>query len=502
MRRSHILIRFTATLLYPSLALDNGLALTPPMGVNTWNSFRCDNVTAVNIKAFADVMVSNGLKDAGYQYVNMDDCWSTGRDPHTGELIADPSAFPLGMNELSDYVHKKGLLLGIYGDRGVKTCAGRPGSLDFEEQDAKTYAAWEIDYLKEDSCFAKFDHDSAFREYRKMRNALNATGRHIYLSLCGWNEWYAEAGKDIGNSWRIAADSDDWPHVYIAARTNERLAQYATPGGWNDPDMLIGSVQSNAIYITPRQQRTQFSLWSIMSAPLLIGSDLQTLSKHDLDTLTNMKVIGVNQDVKASAQGAPVFSNCPVFKAKEQNLFKPWYYPISKAYEIVLGLAIAALATGLCFVGSLACACTCRQHKNMGVGCAICGCILMVACATLAIYMRINIPTVDDCQQTWVKRLSSNGATDVAVLLVNWGTSAKTVDWCNASCLANLGFPNGACAENLWFDYEPESGQSSRWLRSISGIVPGDGGSIFYRLSSSQASCTNTSSAQQTSLMM
>jgi len=226
----------------------------------------------------------------------MDDCWAKGRNAD-GTVFPDSQQFPLGIKDVSDYVHSKGLLFGIYTDRGVLTCAGRPGSEKYEKIDAQTYASWGVDYLKEDSCNAPADHETAFAQYGLMRDALNATGRKIYFSLCGWNSWYAPPGYSLGNSWRIAGDCNKWHDVLNAIDTNAPLTQYGGPGGWNDPDMLLGSNTKTAAYLSPDQSRTMFSLWSVMAAPLLIGSNIFALNAWDLATYSNAEVIAVNQDV-------------------------------------------------------------------------------------------------------------------------------------------------------------------------------------------------------------
>jgi len=284
-------------------ALDNGVGMTPAMGYNTWNDFRC-NINAQDIMSAADAIVKQGLDKVGFKYVNIDDCWANSRDSN-GTIIADEKTFPNGIKAVADYVHGKGLKFGIYSDRGTKTCAGRPGSETFEKVDADTYAAWGVDYLKEDSCYASDDHNTAFKQYGVMRDALNATGRDIYFSLCGWNSWYAPQGWSLGNSWRIAGDCNTWPNVLNAIDTNAPLAQYARPGGWNDPDMLIGSSVSTAAHLTPDQSRTMFSLWSVMAAPLLIGSNIRALNDFDLQTYLNSEVIAVDQDA-AGIQGIRV----------------------------------------------------------------------------------------------------------------------------------------------------------------------------------------------------
>ncbi len=233
--------------------------LTPAMGYNTWNDFRCNGISAANVMAVADKIIELGLNFAGYHYVNIDDCWCTGRENGTNVLIPDPVAFPNGMKAVADYVHSlvcwhstascintnflirvilQGLKFGIYTDRGTNTCAGRPGSQGYEALDAQTFASWGVDYVKEDSCNAPSDPPSAFQQYGTMRDALNAvrfcqrylfvcsfisdldvlvqTGRPIYFSLCGWNSWYAPVGWTLGNSWRIAGDCNQWPSVYNA----------------------------------------------------------------------------------------------------------------------------------------------------------------------------------------------------------------------------------------------------------------------------------------------
>jgi alpha-galactosidase len=275
-------------------ALDNGLAIRPAMGYNTWNDYEC-NVTAQDIMDSADAIVRQGLDLVGYKYVNLDDCWAVSRDKN-GVIVPDPVRFPDGIKAVADYVHNLDLYFGIYTDRGNLTCQRRPGSLGYEAIDAQTYAAWGVDYLKEDSCYATERHEEAFQQYGKMRDALNATGRPIYFSLCGWEAWYAPQGQSLGNSWRIAGDCTDWPTVLNAIDTNANLAPYAGSGGWNDPDMLIGSANVTKFSLSPVQSRTMFSMWAVMTAPLLIGSNVRNLSAWDLQTYTNTEVIAVNQD--------------------------------------------------------------------------------------------------------------------------------------------------------------------------------------------------------------
>jgi alpha-galactosidase len=226
------------------------------------------------------------------------------------------------MKYIADYAHSKGLKFGIYSDRGTQTCAGRPGSQGYEKKDADTYASWGVDYLKEDSCHASDDHNTAFQQYGSMRDALNATKREIYFSLCGWNSWYAPQGWTLGNSWRIAGDCNTWPNVLNAIDTNVPLTEYAHPGGWNDPDMLIGSDTAAAAHLTPTQSRTMFSLWSVMAAPLLIGSNIRKLNSWDLQTYSNEEVIAVDQD-RAGRQGQRLAGG-NLYQGSNKSTYNVW----------------------------------------------------------------------------------------------------------------------------------------------------------------------------------
>jgi len=300
-----------ALLLGCASALNNGVGRTPAMGYNTWNDFRCSGITAANIMAAADKMVEYGLLQVGFNHLNIDDCWSVGREPN-GTLIPDPTGFPDGIGAVADYVHSKGLKYGMYTDRGVNTCAGRPGSQGYEVIDANTFAGWGVDYLKEDSCNATQVPEEAFYQYGVMRDALNQTGRHIYFSLCGWEDWYAPVGFSLGNSWRINGDAYEWPYMVAAIFVNQNLSTFAHPGGWNDPDMLVGSNPQAAVFVTPDQSRTQFSLWSVMAAPLLIGSNMLNMSGYDLETYTNTEIIAVDQD-PLGIQSTVIWENCQNF---------------------------------------------------------------------------------------------------------------------------------------------------------------------------------------------
>jgi alpha-galactosidase len=276
----------------PAIALDNGLARTPQMGWNDWNTFFC-NVNESLIRETADVMVSSGMAAAGYKYVNIDDCWSTKSRDANGNLVPDPQKFPSGMKALADYVHAKGLKLGIYSSAGTTTCAGYPASLGYEQRDAALWASWGIDYLKYDNCG---DHQgkTGLQRYTAMRDALAATGRPILYSLCNWgqeNVW--TWGMPVGNSWRTTGDiAANWNSVMGILDQQVGLEAYSGPGGWNDPDMLEVGVGA----LTATEGRAHFSLWSLLNAPLIAGNDIRSMSAETRSILTNTEVIAVNQD--------------------------------------------------------------------------------------------------------------------------------------------------------------------------------------------------------------
>ncbi len=185
---------------------ENGLGTVPAMGYNTWNDLQCQNMNEAAILNVFNVWVAQGMHKLGYRFINLDDCWQAQNRSSDGSILADPVRFPRGIKFLADEAHSRGLLFGIYTDRGTMTCQKRPGSLGFEIKDALTYADWGIDYVKEDSCYATQNHSIAFEQYAKMRDSLNATGRPMLFSLCGWRDWYAPAGASLGNSWRISPD--------------------------------------------------------------------------------------------------------------------------------------------------------------------------------------------------------------------------------------------------------------------------------------------------------
>ncbi|MEC0167039.1 RICIN domain-containing protein [Paenibacillus graminis] len=279
-------------------ALNNGLAQTPPMGWNSWNYYAC-NVDENKIKEAADLLVSTGMKDAGYKYVVIDDCWQTGRDAN-GTILADPVKFPSGMKALADYIHSKGLLFGLYTDAGYTTCAGRPGMYNHEVQDALTFASWDVDYVKVDWC-DNGGMDPQTR-YTLIRDALLNSGRDILFSICNWGinkPWIW--GAATGNMWRTTDDIFDfWQRVTWIIDQNYPLANFAGPGRWNDPDMLmVGNYGTGAVFgegMTDTEYRSHFSMWAIMAAPLIAGNNLSSMTAYTRATLMNSEVIAIDQD--------------------------------------------------------------------------------------------------------------------------------------------------------------------------------------------------------------
>lgn len=298
------------------------LALTPPMGWNSWNKFGC-NINEELIRQIADAMVSSGMKDAGYEYVVIDDCWHGQRDS-LGFIHPDPKLFPSGIKALADYIHSKGLKFGIYSCAGYKTCAGRPGSRGHEYQDALRYAEWGVDYLKYDWC--NTEGLNAEGAYMTMRDALYEAGRPIVFSICEWgsnNPWFW--GPKIGHLWRTTGDivarfdtADargrwrSWGVVQIIDKTAD-LRAYAGPGHWNDPDMLqVGNGMS------VNEDRAHFSMWCMLAAPLMAGNDLRNMSADTLQILTNHEVIAVDQD-KLGVQG---------FRYSAKDGLEVWFKPL------------------------------------------------------------------------------------------------------------------------------------------------------------------------------
>ncbi len=274
------------------------LAKTPPMGWNSWNKFACD-VSEDLIKEMADAMVASGMKDAGYEYIVIDDCWQVDRDAE-GNIIVDSDRFPSGIKALADYVHSKGLKFGIYSDAGTATCQGRPGSRGYEFRDARTYAEWGVDYLKYDWCNTGTQNAEA--SYKLMRDALYKAGRPIVFSICEWGSnkpW--EWGAETGHLWRTTGDIQDhwsaelnWGGLGVLQIIDKQvpIRKYSGPGGWNDPDMLeVGNGG-----MTESEYRAHFSMWCMLSAPLMAGNDLADMDESTKEILMNKEVIALDQD--------------------------------------------------------------------------------------------------------------------------------------------------------------------------------------------------------------
>lgn len=276
------------------------LGKTPQMGWNSWNHFAC-NVSEKIIRDTADAMVKSGMKAAGYEYVNIDDCWHGERDA-AGNIQPNAEHFPSGMKALADYVHSKGLKIGIYSDAGAKTCGGRPGSRGHEYQDALTYANWGIDYVKYDWCDTK--GLNAEQAYITMRDAIRKAGRPMLFSICEWGDNKpGEWAKDVGHSWRTTGDIypcwncelghgswSSWGVLRILDK-QDGLRKHAGPGHWNDMDMLeVGNGMTEA------EDRAHFSIWAMLASPMIAGNDLRTMNESTRKILTNKDIIAINQD--------------------------------------------------------------------------------------------------------------------------------------------------------------------------------------------------------------
>lgn len=304
----------------------NQLCPTPPMGWMTWNLFKGD-INEQLIRETADAMVSEGLAAAGYKYIFIDDLWQGGRDMHNN-IIPDPQKFPSGIKALADYVHSKGLKLGIYSDAAQLTCAGATASLGFEEQDARTFASWGIDYLKYDYCNAPEDSATARQRYHAMATALQKSGRDIALGVCEWGqrqaeEWCAQVG---GQLWRTSYDVRDmWKDVVKQGgmgildiiNVTAPLASYVNHTQWPDMDMLVVGLRGKGgpssdlggTGCSDTEYQTQMSMWCMMSSPLAMTNDLRKLTPADRRILLNPEIIAINQDSLGLAAQRKVFNN-------------------------------------------------------------------------------------------------------------------------------------------------------------------------------------------------
>ena len=302
-----------------------GLALTPPMGWNSWNTFQT-NISEALVKETADKMVSSGMRDAGYVYLVLDDGWmAKKRDSLTGDLVADPAKFPNGMKVVADYVHAKGLKFGLYNCAGTLTCAGYPGTRGYEYQDARYYAKQEIDYLKFDWCSS--NGINAKEAYGTMSKALKTAGRPIVFSLCEWGQnkpW--QWASNVGHLWRSTGDitaqftgkkvMGDWSALGVTTILDQQdsLRKYAGPGHWNDPDMLeVGNG------LSMNENRAHFTLWSLLAAPLIAGNDIRKMSAETAAILTNKDVTAINQD-KLGIQA---------YRAVTKDSIETWIKPLS-----------------------------------------------------------------------------------------------------------------------------------------------------------------------------
>lgn len=299
------------------------LALKPPMGWNSWNTFGCEINERV-IRETADYMAANGFLEAGYNIITVDDCWMAASRNEEGDLVADPKAFPSGMKALGDYLHSKGFLFGIYEDAGVLTCAGRPGSFGHERRDARKFAEWGVDLLKYDFCYTT-PGSNEVNLYRRMGQALRETGRDIIFSGCWGNDgvwkWMRSCGAHM---WRLTGDiKDSWESIAEVGFGAVGLEAYAGPGGWNDPDMLVVGLDGEG-YVgkigggcTVNEYQAHFAMWCMLSAPLLMGHDVRKTSPEIKDILFNKDLLAINQDdLGVAAYRMPTVNNYADILAK------------------------------------------------------------------------------------------------------------------------------------------------------------------------------------------
>ena len=298
------------------------LAPTPPMGWNSWNTFS-ENINEELIRTTADVMVSEGLLAAGYQYLIIDDCWSLKQRDSSGRLAADPEKFPNGMKALADYVHAKGLKFGMYSCCGTLTCAAYPGSFEHEFSDAKQFAEWGVDYLKYDNCYKPSSQADPML-YRRMGAALKNCGRDILFAACQWGtedvwQWIRSTGA---HTYRSTGDiQDSWSSIEKIARSQLEKQCFQGPDCFNDMDMLVVGMYGKGMnpYIsiggcTDEEYQTHFTLWAMMGSPLIIGCDVRAMSEQAKTILTNQDLIAINQDPECrSCYQLPTYSSPDAF---------------------------------------------------------------------------------------------------------------------------------------------------------------------------------------------
>lgn len=323
MKRTLFLLSFFCFSTIVNAQKFEGLAATPPMGWNSWNTFHTD-INEQLIKETADALVSSGMRDAGYVYLVLDDGWMAMERDSEGNLVPDPKKFPGGLKALVDYVHAKGLKFGMYNCAGTLTCQKFPGTRGYEYQDARNYAAWNIDYLKYDWCNTK--GINAQEAYTTMSKALKAAGKPMVFSLCEWGvnkpwQW----GAPVGQLWRTTEDiyqifdsvhnEGTWNSLSVMRiiDENDSLRKYAGPGHWNDPDMLeVGNGMSYT------EDKTHFSIWAMMAAPLIAGNDIRKMSAQTKAILINKAVISIDQD-PLGIQG---------FKFADTDSLQTWFKPL------------------------------------------------------------------------------------------------------------------------------------------------------------------------------
>ena len=342
---------------------------TPPMGWNTWNTFG-PNINEKLILESADAMVENGLLDAGYKYLVIDDIWALKERGADGRIVPDPEKFPHGMKYVADYVHSKGLKFGMYSCAGYLTCAGYPASYDYEWVDAKTFAEWGVDFLKYDFCF----HPATVRPdtlYKRMSLALANCGRDIVFSACSWGsentkQWIKETGADM---WRSTGDiNDSWESIKSLAQSQLQVQEYNGKGCFNDMDMLVVGMNGKGNVgfkgCSKEEYRTHFSLWALLSSPLMIGCDIRDMDADTKEILLNKDVIAVSQDPKGCE---PFFVNNYVWRVNEER--KSDSEPHFKKYPLDIPIIARYLNNGDIALGVFNFTDSAASRWNMTITC-------------------------------------------------------------------------------------------------------------------------------------
>ncbi|KAJ4130142.1 hypothetical protein NW768_007124 [Fusarium equiseti] len=329
----------------------------PALGWNGWNQGQCNAASEKVALDTAKTFIRLGLKDAGYQYVNIDDCWSTKQRDSKGNLVPDPKKWPRGIKPVVDEIHSMGLKFGLYGDRGVKTCAGYPGSQGHEKQDAQLLASWGVDYWKYDNCYTECytgnaadiqtcpdDKGPSSRPgYELMRDMLRNTGRDILYSLCnwGWDEVWTW-GASVGHMWRMSVDNwGKWEDVVRIANQAAPILKYTQPGRYNDLDMMI--LANGAL--TPAEERTHFAIWAITKSPIILGTDMTKINSDEVKLITNKGLLAINQDplskpaVPFTPPGTPTKGN--------GEIYPYWSGPLSSGTVVAIVASKGNLDTKL-----------------------------------------------------------------------------------------------------------------------------------------------------------